>query len=757
MAKNNINIEELAAAISRNLAEFQKGQQTAEKAASLEKSIEAQKEALAQFNDELERSNASYTENLELQAKSIKANIDQVKSEIELRKIRNESYDDLNEKLDELIPKLAEVRNQLKDTAGSFKAGAQAGEMFANALGITDNKLDSFIGNLSEGKGSLKAFGDGLKKNFSVTKIATAVVGKMAKESYDLLLVTNKINSQFRKDYGVQYGNRLAKSTMAVEQSLRRFNVGYEDTAKAVESLNVSVSDFGDMSEENRQALITDSALLQKLGVDNEEYAQSIQSMTKAFGDSVEGAQENMREMRLFSNAIGRSTKQVVKDFTAVKSYLAQFGASYEKIFRRMETIAKKTGAAISDLQGIALGFDQFEGAADSVGKLNALLGGPFLNTIDMLNTEDPAEIIMKIKDAFDASGKSVNSMTRRELQAFAATIPGINGDVEKLRTIFGQLDSGMLSTADSINAVLEGTTDTTKSLEEQADASMSLEDRQAAISKQMAASAEQMERAANIMSEALSKINQQGSNAKNLATDASKLGLKAKSAMNIGSSVGKEASSAAAKEAGEAAAKEVGEVVAKEALEQGAKAVAKEGAKAGAKAASKRVPVAGALVAGAAAGMRYDEGDYFGATLELLSGAASIGEAAAFTGLGAPVGAVALGIGGGIDAYLAGRDISRAMSAEPGEFQSGPAMATGGIVTKPVTNATIGEAGKEAVIPLESGTNHLVEPLALALKQVMAPAGAGAPNINLTVVLEGREMRAFVKQVIADTLNPFK
>ncbi len=439
----------------------------------------------------------------------------------------------------------------------------------------------------------------------------------MAKESYDLLLVTNKINSQFRKDYGVQYGNRLAKSTMAVEQSLRRFNVGYEDTAKAVESLNVSVSDFGDMSEENRQALITDSALLQKLGVDNEEYAQSIQSMTKAFGDSVEGAQENMREMRLFSNAIGRSTKQVVKDFTAVKSYLAQFGASYEKIFRRMETIAKKTGAAISDLQGIALGFDQFEGAADSVGKLNALLGGPFLNTIDMLNTEDPAEIIMKIKDAFDASGKSVNSMTRRELQAFAATIPGINGDVEKLRTIFGQLDSGMLSTADSINAVLEGTTDTTKGLESQADASMTIEERQAAISKQMAASAEQMERAANIMSAALAKINQQGANAKNLATDASKGLVKAGSVIDIASSISKEAS--------EAAVKEAGEVVVKE----GAKVVAKEVAKEGAKAAGKRIPLAGAAVAATAAGMRYDEGDYFGATLELLSGAASIGEAA--------------------------------------------------------------------------------------------------------------------------------
>jgi hypothetical protein len=35
--------------------------------------------------------------------------------------------------------------------------------------------------------------------------------------------------------------------------------------------------------------------------------------------------------------------------------------------------------------------------------------------------------------------------------------------------------------------------------------------------------------------------------------------------------------------------------------------------------------------------------------------------------------------------------------------------------------------------------------------------ANNATPNINLTVMLEGRELRAFVKQVIADNLNPLK
>lgn len=628
--------------------------------------------------------------------------------------------------------------------SNSFELGSQIGSTFGNAIGITDNKLESFINSVGKGGISVKGFTAGLTKSINITKIATSFLTTMAQETLKLGFTVNGVNSQLRKDYG-QFGNSLAKTAMSVEESLRGFNIGYEETASAVDSLNVGVSDFVDMSAKQRDSLVRDSALLAKLGVSNEEYAETIQSMTKAFGDSTEGAQENMVEMRKFATAIGKSTKSVMNDFSKVRSYLAQFGNNYEKIFRRMETVARKTGASIEDLQQIALGFDQFEGAAESVGKLNALLGGPFLNTVDMINTEDPAEAIMKIKEAFDASGKSVNSMTRRELQAFATSIPGINGDVEKLRTIFGQLDSGMLDTADSINAILEGSKETTKSLEGDVDASMSVEEHQAAVAKQMAASAESMERVANTLSNALSVLNQQGSMLKYYFGDIIKIAGKGisiiKNFLGLGSDAAKAAGAtveATAKSGSGAIAKSVGE----EGVQAAAKVAGKEGleklgGKALGKTILKKIPGIGLLMGVGMGAMRMAEGDVLGGLGELASGAAST------------VPGIGTGISMAIDAGLAARDIYNATS--------GPAMATGGIVTKPVTNATIGEAGREAIIPLENGATHLVEPLTLALKQAMGTGAGSSPNITLKVELGGRELTAFVKQVIVDNLNPFK
>jgi hypothetical protein len=713
MAKKEVNIQELATLISNQLIEFQKGEKTAESITRFTKQIEQQTEALEEYKKELEKTNVGETERLSLTQQRLKLQRQLTQSQIELAKVDAEtsgSLEALRAELKKINEDLEEATVKFDNFKGSFLAGQMAGEKLADSLGIVDNELDKFIGHLGDGKLSISSFTEGLKKNFSVSKIATSFLITLKDASFKLGEEVNKVNSQFRKDYSVEYGNRLAKTTMSVEGSLRRFNISYTETAAAVESLNLNVSDFTEMSDSQKESLTRDSALLAKAGVDNEQYAQTIQSMTKAFGDSVEGAQENVREMRAFSASIGKSTKEVMSDFSKVRSYLAQFGSNYEKIFRKMELISRKTGLAIEDLKGIAEGFDTFDGAAESVGKLNALLGGPFLNTVDLINTEDPAEQIMKIKESFDAAGRSVKSMTRRELQAFASAVPGINGDVEKLKTLFGQLDDGMIDSADSINAVLESSENSTKSLEDQAVASLTTREAFDAMGQLMAAPAEDLDRIANAMTDLIGKLNSFGETLKYV------FGLIPKTFMKIGSAF----SSAAPKVAAE-----------------GAEAAAKGGGLLGKGAAtlSKKIPFLSLLTGGTLAVLRGLEGDSVGAGLELASGVAGM-----FPGVGTAVGT-------GIDAALLARDMG---------MVGGPKLADGGITTRPVTNATIGEAGREAIIPLESGANHLAEPLAMALKQVAA-SGGGTPNINLTVVLEGREMRAFVKQVVADSLNPFK
>jgi len=137
-------------------------------------------------------------------------------------------------------------------------------------------------------------------------------------------------------------------------------------------------------------------------------------------------------------------------------------------------------------------------------------------------------------------------------------------------------------------------------------------------------------------------------------------IGGMAKSAVGMG---GTAAVSTATKAAGKTAAKTAG----------------KAAAKGAGKSLLKKVPVLGALAGIGFAIQRASEGDWTGAGLEAASGLAStipgIGTAASL----------------GLDAAIAARDMSNPE----------PMMATGGIVNKP-TRAIIGEAGPEAVIPLD-------------------------------------------------------
>ncbi len=107
----------------------------------------------------------------------------------------------------------------------------------------------------------------------------------------------------------------------------------------------------------------------------------------------------------------------------------------------------------------------------------------------------------------------------------------------------------------------------------------------------------------------------------------------------------------------------------------------AKGGAKVTGKSILKALPVIGAISSGIFAADRATKGDWTGAGMEVASGVASL-----LPGWGTVASL-------GIDAALIGRDIAK--------DQGIPMLAKGGIVTKP-TQAIVGEAGPEAILPLD-------------------------------------------------------
>ena len=150
------------------------------------------------------------------------------------------------------------------------------------------------------------------------------------------------------------------------------------------------------------------------------------------------------------------------------------------------------------------------------------------------------------------------------------------------------------------------------------------------------------------------------------------------------------------------------------------AKTAAKTGSKLAGKTLLKRIPILGSVVGLGFAVDRAIKGDYTGAAME--AGSAGLGL------LDLVVPGLGTGLSLAADAGIAARDISRAGTITPTSIDD-TAMATGGIVTGP-TRALVGEAGAEAVIPLNK--------FYAKLDELIAAVNQGQ---NITVSIDGENV----------------
>ena len=78
--------------------------------------------------------------------------------------------------------------------------------------------------------------------------------------------------------------------------------------------------------------------------------------------------------------------------FSDAMPKLAAFGDESTSVFKSLQVNARAAGMEVSDVLSIVEQFDTFDGAAQAVGRLNAILGGPFLDSLKMVTVTDPVE-----------------------------------------------------------------------------------------------------------------------------------------------------------------------------------------------------------------------------------------------------------------------------------------------------------------------------------------------------------------------------
>jgi hypothetical protein len=194
--------------------------------------------------------------------------------------------------------------------------------------------------------------------------------------------------------------------------------ISFEETGRAVTDLYTNLNTFTTLSKSAQAELTITTAKLEKLGISGGDTARSIMTLSEMMQISETQAADVVEEFAAMGQAIGVSSKQMISDFVGVKDQLAVFGSEMNKVFTDLEAQSKATGVAVNDLLNLTNKFDTFGSAANQVGKLNAILGGPYLSTMAMIEETDPTERINMLRQAVDNAGMSFTELGYYEKKA---------------------------------------------------------------------------------------------------------------------------------------------------------------------------------------------------------------------------------------------------------------------------------------------------------------------------------------------------
>jgi len=362
--------------------------------------------------------------------------------------------DDLTDRY-ELLKAAADKMNE------SLKLSQEQGKNTAQALGglvgMTKDYETSMLGSIEAtltNADAQKKFGEQMKKTFSIQNMSLNILNKITQATTKLLFEQDKALVAFNLQTGAArlYGSEI----VALEERMYSHGVTMDDASESWGALTKNVYALKQTSGATRKDLSDTTAILNELGVSADVTADNVQFMTRSLGMSVEESTKFQREMFVLAQDIGMPPAQMAEDFKSAAPKLAAFGKEAGRMFTKLATNARAAGMEVEQLLGIVEQFDTFEGAAQSVGKLNALLGGPFLNSMEMVMATDPTERMRLLSGALNDAGKSFDQMSYYERKAIASAA-GFK-DVDELAKVmandFGKVSSSTNKTKAEIEAL---------------------------------------------------------------------------------------------------------------------------------------------------------------------------------------------------------------------------------------------------------------------------------------------------------------
>jgi len=358
-----------------------------------------------------------------------------------------EQGDAINRSLDaEGNKKLAMAKQNALIAKGQKKYGQEQKAYLkdvASSIGINMSYQDSFLGKSAsmlsmmtqvgdEGKAARGAMADNIKEQFSWQNIALSTFTKIFEMTAMLVKDFDKARAGVAAATGAGY--EYEDSMFAAQRATNLYGVSMENVEAATKTLANETANFAKFSDATRASMVQTTAMLEKVGVDGATAAETFQFLNLNLGLTAVEAGKLQKELAMMGTKIGISSAKMTKEFNASLKTLAVYGPKSVKVFSNLASAAKASGVETSKLLGVVKQFDTFSGAAEGVGKLNALLGTQLSTTQMMMMTED--ERLETLIGSVQAQGVAFKDMDKFTQMAIASAA-GID-DMNEAQKIFG-------------------------------------------------------------------------------------------------------------------------------------------------------------------------------------------------------------------------------------------------------------------------------------------------------------------------------
>ncbi len=358
----------------------------------------------------------------------------------------------------------AKLNSAGKKTSGAPSGGAgglagalqrAAAQMVTASPSPTKTKSSTKKNILPDKDKPTGAAGGGFATNAAAAAAALGFGGQLAQQGYDQIkLIDEQVNSFTRLIGHYEDGDAAVRKNIKgvatfseriiqLHRANRDLGFGVQDIVEGYQNLFTTSRAFGTLMAKNtpktraQADVIADMSLKFKAaGLNIDTMAGALETIAKTYKkDDIEKKFKKFGQVILqVARGTGQLPDQIGKDLNNAMSSLAAYGLkSATRQFTKLAAVAAVTGVKTEELLGMTAKFDDMGQAADSVGELNAMLGGPYLNTLDLVNANE-AERVEMLRDSVLKSGKSFDQLDRFTKKAIADQV-GL--DVEKTARLF--------------------------------------------------------------------------------------------------------------------------------------------------------------------------------------------------------------------------------------------------------------------------------------------------------------------------------